>query len=238
VTAYGLYAVKVQGERSLGMLLDYKSGGDLKSYIPTDGLPEWMVKGITAPICEALEYLHGVNAVHRDVKPGNVLCDRAADGSLKVVLADFGLAAHIADGKRLSQRCGTGGYIAPEVFQRDWPQKWRTETAADLAKTDMFSFGMLVYATAFGDNPFADKSLDRMYRRNARGLLPLANMAGRSDELQSLLSGLCAKDPRRRLSGSETLLHPWFDSDRGGSSSDGGRKATTVEWAAFKAAAQ
>jgi hypothetical protein len=240
VTAYGLYAVKVQGERSLGMLLDYKSGGDLDSYIPTDGLPEWMVKGIMAPICEALEYLHGLPVVHRDVKPSNVLCDRAADGSLKVVLADFGLAAHIADGKRLSQRCGTGGYIAPELFQQDWPKKWRTETAADLAKTDMFSFGMLVYATAFGHNPFGENAKNKtyLYRRNARGLLPLANMAGRSDELQSLLSGLCAKDPRQRLSSSETLLHPWFDSDRGGSSADDGHKATTVEWAAFEAAAQ
>ena len=56
VAAYGIYAVKVRGQRSLGMILDYKTGADLAAWIPTNGLPENMVQGIVAPICDALGY--------------------------------------------------------------------------------------------------------------------------------------------------------------------------------------
>jgi hypothetical protein len=238
VAAYGIYAVKIRGKRSLGMILDYKSGGDLGLWIPTNGFPEWMVQGIVAPICDALGYLHGIPAIHRDIKPGNVLCERAVDGSVKVILADFGIAAYIEDSKRLSQRCGTAGFIAPEILHNNWATKWRTETASNLTKTDMFSFGVLIYTAVFGQTPFVDtSSLSATYRRNAHGLLPLANMEGRSVELQSLLSGLCAKDPRQRVSSKEALAHPWLDSDRGGSCAGSERKYSSVEWTAFEEAA-
>jgi serine/threonine protein kinase len=224
VAAHGIYAVKVQGKRSMGMVLDYKSGGDLSSYIPAGGLPEWMVKGIMAPICDALRYLHAIPAVHRDIKPSNVLCERAENGSVKVVLADFGLAAYIADRKRLSQRCGTGGFIAPEIFQADWTMTSRTETATNLTKIDVFSFGMMIYATVFGHNPFLGEALSSTYRMNARALLSFASMADHSVELQALLSRLCAKDYRHRFSSAEALAHPWLGSD-------------LVDWAALEAAA-
>ena len=122
-------------------------------------------------ICDALVYLHDIPAVHRDIKPSNVLCERAEDGSVKVVLADFGLATYAMDEVNMSRRCGTGGFIAPEMFQEDWPAKSTNETVANLTKIDAFSFGMLLYATTFGSNPFLDASISTTYRRNERGLL-------------------------------------------------------------------
>jgi serine/threonine protein kinase len=232
VGAYGIYSVKAQGQRSLGMLLDYKDGGDLTSWIPSEGLPEWIVRSLMAQIGDGMVYLHGLSAVHRDIKPSNVLCERTDDGSVKVVLSDFGLAAHIMDRETMAQRCGTGGFIAPEMFQEDWSEELRTVTA--YTKIDVFSFGMLLYTTATGSNPLLDESLDLTYRRNARGLLSLANMKDHSDQLKTLLSCVCAKDPRRRYLSSEALAHPWFSSYQELSYSNGEGKYAKVTWAAFE----
>jgi serine/threonine protein kinase len=237
VKAYGIYSVKVAGKRSLSMLLDYKEGSDLNSWTPIGGLPEWMVRGIMAQICDALVYLHGIPVVHRDIKPTNVLCERAEDGSVKVVLADFGLAAQVTDMQRMSRRCGTGGFIAPEMYMESWTTEWSKETVTNITKIDVFSLGMLIYSTAFGDNPFYSTTLDSTYRRNARCLLSFSQMGGRSDALQSLLSGLCAKNPRERLSSSEALAHPWFSSKRGLAGSKDDQENTAVPWTVFVGAA-
>ena len=198
---------------------------DLGSWIPPGGLPEYMVSGMLAPICSAMVYLHGLPVVHRDIKPSNVFCERAEDCSVKVVLADFGLAAHIMDKENMSSRCGTGGFVAPEMFRNDWDRQLEEEEAvANVTKIDVFSFGMMVYATVFGENPFIDTTLNWTYARNARCLLPLSNMGGRSDDLQYVLHGLCAKNPRQRYSSSEALADPWFSS------------AAKVPWAAFERA--
>jgi serine/threonine protein kinase len=239
VSAYGLYAVKSGGKMSLGMLLDFKEEGDLESRIPTDGFPEWMVRSLMAQTCDAMVYLHGLPLVHRDIKPSNVLCERAPDGSVKVVLADFGVAAYVMDSKRISKGCGTVGFIAPEVLQKDWETRASTETIASITKTDVYSFGMLMYTIVFGKNPFRDSgasnSASAMCRRNSRGLASSPDMDGRSDKLQSLLSGLCANDSSQRLSSSDALAHPWF-SDHGVSCENGELKSRKLAWADFDGA--
>ena len=227
VRACGIYHVKVEGALALGMLLDYKQGGDLRSWIPTGGLPEEIVRGIIAPLCDALAYLHRLPVAHRDVKPSNVLCDRAADGSVKVVLADFGLAAYAMDLKTMSRRCGTGGFIAPEMLSPNWTEHLQAETVTNITKIDVFSFGMLIYTAIFGNNPLVDVTSTSTPQRNVRALLSPSIMASRSDELHYLLSGLCAKNPHERFSTSEALAAPWFSSDR-----------SSVAWAALEAAAR
>jgi serine/threonine protein kinase len=181
-------------------------------------------------------YLHTIPVVHRDIKPSNILCERAADGSAKFVLADFGLAAHIMD-RKISTRCGTGGFVAPEVFREDWPTYVEEETVTNIAKIDVFSFGLVAYTSLNGSNPFSASNLDATYRRNARGLLSSASTTGLSDELQSFLAGLCAKNPRERCSSSEAAAHPWFSADRRASSSSDGPQTAALAWAAFERAA-
>ena len=151
-----------------------------------------------------------------------MLCDRAADGSVQVVLADFGLAAYAMDLKTMSRRCGTGGFIAPEMLSPNWTEHLQAETVTNITKIDVFSFGMLIYTAIFGNNPLVDVTLI-----STSTLLSPSIMASRSDELQYLLSGLCAKKPHQRFSTSEALAAPWFSSD-----------LPKVAWAAFEAAAR
>jgi serine/threonine protein kinase len=238
VRAYGTYEVRVNDKRSLGMVLDYKAGMDLSYWIPVCGLPEGLARGVLTQVGEALVYLHGLGVVHRDIKPSNVLCDRAKDGSVQVVLADFGLAADITDKDKMSTRCGTGGFVAPEIFQTDWPAQVREDKVTDLTKIDVFSFGMMTYTIIFGKNPFSASTLDGTYLRNARCLLSFEEMGERfSAELQSFLSGICARDPKRRFSSSKACAHLWLSGDGGvPSSGDEGMGPDKVAWAAFEQA--
>jgi len=60
----------------------------------------------------------------------------------------------------------------------------------------------------------------------------MGDMEGRSAELKSFLSGVCAKHPHRRYTSSDALADPWFSADRGSS----GSEHVKVTWAAFEQA--
>jgi serine/threonine protein kinase len=240
VRAYGVYEVKVHHERALAMVLDYKPAMDLSAWIPTHGFPERVASTLMAQVFDALVYLHGLSIVHRDIKPGNVLCERAKDGSVKAVIADFGLAAHIMDKEKLSMRCGTGGFVAPEMFQMNWPAQVMADLVTDPTKMDVFSCGMMTYGMTFGINPFAASTLDDTYHRNAHCVIDFNNMGGRSEEFNSFLSGVCAKNPHRRFTSSDALAHPWcsavYGTSRTGDLVDRPVKVK-VTWAEFEQAA-
>jgi serine/threonine protein kinase len=56
--------------------------------------------------------------MHRDLKPENILC-RSKEKTYDIVLADFGLATFKNDPKILFKRCGTPGFVAPEILNYD-----------------------------------------------------------------------------------------------------------------------
>ena len=61
--------------------------------------------------CEALQYVHAQQIVHRDVKPANLICSEEG-----VVLVDFGIAREWAEGDAGTRAIGTPRFMAPEIF--------------------------------------------------------------------------------------------------------------------------
>lgn len=90
-------------------------GGDLFDAIAAAGkFSEPEARRMTLDLASALDYLHSLNIVHRDVKPENLFVVNLADGMHSLKLGDFGLAQEVCE--MLYTVCGTPTYVAPEIL--------------------------------------------------------------------------------------------------------------------------
>ena len=103
-----------QSETGQYLVMDLVEGedlGDLVKATTPPGLPLEQAIEFVRQACEALQYVHEQQIVHRDVKPQNLI--RGEDG---VVLVDFGIATEIDDEAPGTVDIGTPKFMAPEVF--------------------------------------------------------------------------------------------------------------------------
>lgn len=101
-----------------------------------------------------LIYIHDWNIIHRDIKPENILLDE----KLKIKIGDFGLSHQVENKEYPSERCGTPGYMSPEVIDR-----LPTNT-----KTDIFSLGVTAYKMLFAKMPFKGETKNQIYEKSRR----------------------------------------------------------------------
>ncbi|MBM7842960.1 serine/threonine-protein kinase [Herpetosiphon giganteus] len=125
--------------------MEYIAGRSLQAVIDEQGaLGLGYAVALLMPVAEALDYAHSQQAVHRDVKPHNILLN--ADG--RVLLTDFGIAqAPVVNEKRLTRAgmfMGTPEYIAPE------------QASAQLVdgRSDLYSLGIVAFEVITGQVPF------------------------------------------------------------------------------------
>ena len=96
-------------------------------------------------ILRGLAELERQGVIHRDIKPENIMID--ANGSSKIV--DFGLATKTQANRHIFVRCGTPGYIAPEILAIT-----DRGNAEFTPKSDVFSAGVILYEMIFGAELF------------------------------------------------------------------------------------
>lgn len=115
-----------------------------------------VVARLLLPIAEGLGYAHHHGVVHRDVKPSNILIDR--DG--RAFLCDFGLASLDHDDQltRSGALLGSVPYMSPEQVEG---------TGTD-ARSDVFSFGSVLYEALTGQRPFGATSSSQTMHAIAR----------------------------------------------------------------------
>jgi serine/threonine protein kinase len=105
-----------QSPEKLYMVMDFMSGGELFFHLRRSGrFTEARSRFYAAEILLALEYLHSMAVIYRDLKPENVLID--ALGHIKI--SDFGLSKSgvTERGQKTFTFCGTPEYLAPEILK-------------------------------------------------------------------------------------------------------------------------
>ncbi|GMH76082.1 hypothetical protein TL16_g06966 [Triparma laevis f. inornata] len=191
-------AYAFQTSAKLYMVMDFVQGGDFFTFLRKVGrMKESWVQLYICEIALALQALHDIDVVYRDLKPENVLLER--DGHVK--LTDFGLSRSFeirdalpddrekgrgAMGFTTRSFCGTEQYMAPEMLL----QRGHTKGV------DWWCLGLLMHEMMTGRHPFhGGTHYDTL--RNMVSRQP--TLDGRlSDAARSLLMGLLIKDSAKR----------------------------------------
>lgn len=148
-----IYSVENTGGHSF-ITMEYVAGKTLDALIPPNGFDAKTFLELFIPLADALAHAHEKGVIHRDIKPGNIII--TPEGTPKIL--DFGLAliARPNGGESDStlkitqpgQIFGTPSYMSPEQAEGK-PVDYRS---------DIFSFGVVMYEAITGTRPFKGDS--------------------------------------------------------------------------------
>ncbi|MFJ8822210.1 serine/threonine-protein kinase [Streptomyces sp. NPDC102467] len=184
-----LYDVATEDHRPW-IVMELVRGVSLADQLDAEGpLPPQSAAHIGAEVLAALRAAHEEGVLHRDVKPGNVLLSNQG----RVVLTDFGIA-RVEGTQALTMTgeiIGSPEYLAPERALGRTPGP----------ESDLWSLGVLLYATVEGHSPFRQDTPLSTLRAVVDEELPPPRRAG---ALAPVIEGLLRKDPVERTSAEDT----------------------------------
>ncbi|XP_050342738.1 PAS domain-containing serine/threonine-protein kinase [Nymphalis io] len=180
-----------ENEKYFQMVMEkHGAGMDLFEFIERrPRLDEPLLSYIFRQIGQAVEYLHSLNILHRDIKDENVIIDN----KFHVKLIDFGSATFMSKDTLFATFYGTTEYCSPEVLAGN---KYAGP------ELEMWSMGITLYVLTFFVNPFSD------IEDTIQGPLTFPQVV--SEDLEQLLRWMLCKEPLQRCTVAQLMAHSWI----------------------------
>lgn len=189
-------------EEVLAFAMGFVEGESLAARVAREGpLAQRDAVRLLQDVAYALAYAHGRGVVHRDIKPDNIMIERATGRAL---VMDFGIARTIAQVPdqpgltRVGEVVGTPEYMSPEQATGD---------AVD-GRADLYSLGLVAWFALAGRTAFTGESTQRILVRQLTEAVPSLETV-RTDlprALCAVVDRCCAKEPQDRFPTAEALV--------------------------------
>jgi serine/threonine protein kinase len=194
----------------VSLVLEFCLGGDILRHVSAarqisgKGLAESDAAVALQQVLLALEFLHGLRIVHRDIRCENVLLTQRDLPLRKTTckLCDFGLAATLPEGSSLRDYVGAPSSTAPEVV-----------TGKPYAMpVDLWSTGVMLYILLVASSPFPGRNQREIADKVRRGIFSLDTQpwSGISDDAKDLVRRLLQLDATFRLDAASALQDIWI----------------------------
>ncbi|MEV6068293.1 Stk1 family PASTA domain-containing Ser/Thr kinase [Nocardia sp. NPDC052001] len=191
VAVYDTGEAEIDGGPLPYIVMEYVDGDTLRDIVRGKGpMAPRRAMEIIADVCAALDFSHRNGIVHRDMKPANIMINRA--GAVKVM--DFGIARALADSSNpMTQTAaviGTAQYLSPEQARGEQVD----------ARSDVYSVGCVLFEILTGEPPFTGDSPVAVAYQHVREdpRLPSHVHPGVPRELDSVVLKAMSKNPANR----------------------------------------
>lgn len=172
----------VEQDGATCLVMEYVEGQPLSVLLGAKAVDRALFGEILQQVAAALDYAHHAGVIHRDVKPANVLVNRARMAKV----TDFGLAR--VSGRKTTYAAsflGTPGYMAPEQIKDE----------AVNGQTDQFALAVMAYEYFTGRKPFDAEAITSLIFKILQDPMP---STGLGDPVDAVFGRALAKDPAQR----------------------------------------
>ena len=216
--------VKVEGLKKTKnhyyIIMELCNGGSLKKNLEKykniykKPFPEKVVQHIMRQVVSAINYLHGLKIVHRDLKLDNILVNYNSEEdknkinllNADIKIVDFGFATHISNVSLLTSCLGSPFNMDPRILKKFKSREKCPQTYDE--KADIWSLGTLCYQMLVGEYAFVANNVQELSSKIEEGTFKVPiNLA---KETISFLIDMLQYDSSKRKSASELSKHPFL----------------------------
>ncbi len=191
----------------LYIFMDYADMGNLYRfmYLHQGAMAETEAKRPFSQIVSGVAYMHAQKIAHRDLKLSNILLKTLPDGSIVILIADFGLSRVVYRRRSgllaCKSYCGTPNYMAPELKHR------QHYNAFDI---DMYALGVMLFVLLQGCYPFDAKDDEKALAQAEKEDIQWTREAPLSKAARTLLIALMQPSASKRMSMRQLISEKWF----------------------------
>ncbi|XP_047341339.1 calcium-dependent protein kinase 19-like [Impatiens glandulifera] len=193
-----------EDKNGVHVVMELCGGGELFDRIIAQGhYSERAAASVCRAIVNVVHHCHFMGVIHRDLKPENFLLSDKTDNAM-LQATDFGLSVFIEEGKIYQDIVGSAYYVAPEVLKRRYGKE-----------VDIWSAGVILYILLSGVPPFWAEKDSAIFDAILRGHVDFESdpWPSISKSAKDLVRRMLTQDPKKRITSTEILNHPWIRED-------------------------